>query len=204
LRKSLAAGLNIALSGIPWWTTDIGGFLNGDVRTDYFKELIVRWFQYGVFCPLFRLHGNREPSNGLGNADASGAPNEVWTFGDTQYTIISHLMFLREKLRPYLMEQNRRASQTGLPPMRPLFVDFPADPAAADVEDQFMLGPDLLIAPVLEDGMRERSVYLPMGGDWVDAWNGDALQGGQTISAAAPIEKVPVYWRKGSQFYFQF
>jgi alpha-D-xyloside xylohydrolase len=183
---------------------DIGGFLNGDVRTDYFKELMVRWFQYGVFCPLFRLHGNREPSNGLGNADASGAPNEVWTFGDTKYAIISYLMFLREKLCPYLMEQKRCASQTGLPPMRPVFVDFPADLAAVHVEDQFMLRPDLLVAPVLEEGSRERSVYLPAGADWVDARNGDALQGGQTISATAPIEKVPVYWRKGSQFYFQF
>jgi alpha-D-xyloside xylohydrolase len=204
LRKSVAAGLNIALSGIPWWTTDIGGFLNGDIRTDYFKELIVRWFQYGVFCPLFRLHGVREPGNGLPGAEASGGPNEVWSFGERAYAIIQHLMAVREKLRPYLMEQNQRAHQTGLPPMRPLWVDFPADVVAAESEDQFMLGPDLLVAPVLYEGMTERQVYLPAGADWIDAWTGAALPGDQMVSAAAPLEKVPVYWRQGSPFYFQF
>ncbi len=76
------------MSGIPWWTTDIGGFMEGDVRTDYFKELIVRWFQYGVFCPLFRLHGVRLPLNGLYGAQSSGADNEVWSFGETAYAII--------------------------------------------------------------------------------------------------------------------
>ena len=82
LRAQIPAGLNIAMSGIPWWTTDIGGFMEGDIRTDYFKELIVRWFQYGVFCPLFRLHGVRQPLNGLYGAQSSGADNEVWSFGE--------------------------------------------------------------------------------------------------------------------------
>jgi alpha-D-xyloside xylohydrolase len=204
LRKSFAAGLNVAVSGIPWWTTDIGGFFGGDIRSDYFKELIVRWFQYGVFCPLFRLHGVREPNNGMSGADASGAPNEIWSFGEPAYAILKHLLFLREKLRPYLRAQNNVANQKGLPPMRPLFVDFPADPQAAAVEDQFMLGPDLLIAPILYEGARQRSVYLPDGAGWVDAWSGAELPGGQTITADAPIERVPVYWRKGSPFFFKF
>ncbi len=92
LRAQIPAGLNIAMSGIPWWTTDIGGFMEGDIRTDYFKELIVRWFQYGVFCPLFRLHGVRLPLNGLYGAQSSGADNEVWSFGEKAYEIISGLL----------------------------------------------------------------------------------------------------------------
>jgi alpha-D-xyloside xylohydrolase len=204
LRRSVPAGLNMALSGIPWWTTDIGGFMEGDVRTDYFKELIVRWFQYGVFCPLFRLHGVRLPLNGLYGAQSSGADNEVWSFGEKAYEIIRGLLFLREKLKPYLRELNRAAHQRGTPPMRPLYFDFPADPAAANLADQFMLGPDLLVAPVTEQGAVSREVYLPAGADWVEAWTGQEQPGGQSLQAEAPLERIPVYWRKGSPFAFTF
>ena len=197
LQKQLRAGLNIAVSGIPWWTTDIGGFLFGDLRTDYFKELIVRWFQYGVFCPLFRLHGAREPYNGLSGADASGGPNEVWSFGEKQYEIICHLMSVREKLTSYLMAQNHYASEKGIPPMRPIFVDFPADEQAAQVDDQFMLGPDLLIAPVIEEGTRRRKVYLPAGTEWVDAWSGETVPGGQTINPRGAPRAPPALLAQG-------
>jgi alpha-D-xyloside xylohydrolase len=204
LRAQIPGGLNIAMSGIPWWTTDIGGFMEGDIRTDYFKELIVRWFQYGVFCPLFRLHGVREPMNGLYGAQASGAGNEIWSFGETAYEIIRPLLFLREKLKPYLRALNQAAHQHGTPPMRPLYFDFPADPAAANLADQFMLGPDLLVAPVIEQGAVARPVYLPVGADWVDAWSGQEYPGGQSIQAEAPLERIPVYWRKESGFAFRF
>ncbi len=192
LRAQIPAGLNIAMSGIPWWTTDIGGFMEGDVRTDTFKELIVRWFQYGVFCPLFRLHGVRQPMNGLYGAQSSGADNEVWSFGEKAYEIIRGLLFLREKLRPYLRGLNQAAHDHGSPPMRPLYFDFPTDEAAANLADQFMLGPDLLIAPVTEEGARSRSVYLPAGADWVEAWSGQEYTGGQQLTAAAPLERIPV------------
>ena len=192
------------MSGSPWWTTDIGGFMDGDVRTDYFKELIVRWFQYGVFCPLFRLHGVRLPLNGLYGAQSSGADNEVWSFGDTAYEIIRKLLFLREKLKPYLRVLNQAAHERGVPPMRPLVYDFPADPRAANLADEFMLGPDLLVAPVVEQGASTRPVYLPTSATWVDAWSGQEFQGGQTLEVAAPLERIPVYWRKGSSFAFHF
>ncbi|HEX6032994.1 MAG TPA: glycoside hydrolase family 31 protein [Anaerolineales bacterium] len=204
LRAQIPAGLNIAMSGIPWWTTDIGGFMEGDIRTDYFKELIVRWFQYGVFCPLFRLHGVRQPLNGLYGAQSSGAGNEVWSFGERNYEIIRNLLFLREKLKPYLRELNRAAHEHGTPPMRPLYYDFPADPAAVNLADQFMLGPDLLVAPVTEQGAVSRDVYLPTGTTWVDAWNGQEFQGGQHLKANAPLELIPSYWRKGSKYQFKF
>jgi alpha-D-xyloside xylohydrolase len=204
LRAQIPAGLNIAMSGIPWWTTDIGGFMEGDVRTDYFKELIVRWFQYGVFCPLFRLHGVRQPMNGLYGAQSSGADNEVWSFGDKAYEIIRGLLFLREKLRPYLRVLNQAAHDKGSPPMRPLYYNFPADEAAANLADQFMLGPDLLVAPVTEQGAVARSVYFPAGADWIDAWTGQEFRGGQRLQAEAPLERIPVYWRKDSAYIFRF
>ena len=204
LRAQIPAGLNIAMSGIPWWTTDIGGFMEGDIRTDYFKELIVRWFQYGAFCPLFRLHGVRPPLNGLYGAQSSGADNEVWSFGERDYEIIRNLLFLREKLKPYLRELNREAHEHGTPPMRPLYYDFPTDPAAVNLADQFMLGPDLLVAPVTEQGAISREVYLPTSTIWVEAWSGQEFQGGQLLKANAPLERIPVYWRKESKYQFRF
>ena len=194
LRRQIPAGLNIGLSGIPWWTTDIGGFKNGDINSPSFRELIVRWFQFGVFCPVFRLHGIRQPGT-MAGSEQTGAANEVWSFGDTEYEIIRHLLFLRERLRPYVMEQMRVAHETGLPPMRPLFLDFPADPACWDIADQFLFGGDILVAPVVTEGARERDVYLPAGADWRDAWTGAPAAGGQWVTAAAPLELIPVYVR---------
>jgi alpha-D-xyloside xylohydrolase len=199
LRQQVRAGLNIGLSGIPWWTTDIGGFFGGEVDTPYFHELIVRWFQYGVFCPLFRLHGWRNSS--LAHPESSdpthGGPNEVWSFGDRAYSIIRELLFLRERLLPYIMAQMKLASAKGTPPMRPLFFDFPNDAAAQKVDDQFMFGPDLLVAPILSAGATKRKVYLPAGVTWADAWTGKKLKGGQTITAPAPLERIPLYLRAG-------
>jgi alpha-D-xyloside xylohydrolase len=194
LQAQVRAGLNIALSGIPWWTTDIGGFFNGDIASPYFRELIVRWFQYGAFCPLFRLHGYRMPPRGF----LLGADNEVWSFGDEAYEIIRGLLFLRERMRPYIMTQMRLAQAKGIPPMRPLFFDFPQDKRCAEVDDQFMFGPDLLVAPVLHEGAREREVYLPAGTNWTDARTDQVVQGGQTITAAAPLEEIPLYVREGA------
>jgi len=204
LRIQLPAGLNIAMSGIPWWTTDIGGFVDGDPSTPYFRELIVRWFQYGVFCPLFRLHGVRLPFVEDGRGSGTGAANEVWSFGDPAYKIIRHLLFLREKLKPYLMEQMKTAHENGLPPMRPLFVDFHADQNCWKIEDQFMLGPDLLVAPILYEGQQSRKVYLPEGIEWIDAWSGKGFTGGQWIEANAPIDRIPVYWKQESRAIFRF
>jgi alpha-D-xyloside xylohydrolase len=195
LRTQVRAGLNMGLSGIPWWTTDIGGFHGGDPSTPYFRELIVRWFQYGTFCPLFRLHGHRKPNT----SDFSGAANEVWSFGEEAYGIIKELLMLRERLRPYIMEQMKRAHETGTPPMRPLFFDFYSDPRSYTIEDEFMFGPGLLVAPVLYEGARSRQVYLPDGSTWTNAWSGISLNGGQWITAEAPLDRIPLYLRDGAQ-----
>jgi alpha-D-xyloside xylohydrolase len=182
LSMYMKAGLNVALSGLPWWTTDIGGFVTSEADTPMFRELIVRWYQYGVFCPLFRTHGYRKE-------------NEAWSFGEEAYRHIRAAMLLRERLRPYVMEQMKLAHDKGTPPMRPLFFDFPDDSRAAGIEDQFLFGPDLLIAPVLEYEARSREVYLPTGTAWTDAWTGRRLDGGAQLSADAPLEHIPVYVR---------
>ncbi len=195
LQRQVRAGQNIGLSGIPWWTTDIGGFHGGNIETPYFRELIVRWFQYGVFCPLFRLHGHRQPAEGW----MGGGPNEVWSFGDEAYGIIRELLLLRERLRPYIMAQMKLAAEQGLPLMRPLFLEFPQDAGCGDVGDQFMFGPDLLVAPVLEEGARYREVYLPAGATWHDVWTGEVERGGHWTIATAPLARIPLYLRDNAQ-----
>jgi alpha-D-xyloside xylohydrolase len=199
LQQQLRAGLNVGLSGIPWWTTDIGGFFGGEPKSPYFQELIVRWFQYGAFCPLFRLHGWRNSS--LTHPETSDlnhdGPNEVWSFGERAYRLIREMLLLRERLRPYILEQMELAARKGTPPMRPVFFDFPDDAHAAAVDDQFLFGRDLLVAPVLFHRAKKRNVYLPAGANWVDAWTGQQLKGGQTLEAAAPLERIPLYLRNG-------
>ncbi len=195
LQAQVRAGLNIGLSGIPWWTTDIGGFHGGDPESPAFRELIIRWFQYGAFCPVFRLHGHRRPKSAEGTALFANGPNEVWSFGDEAYAIIKDLLFLRERLRPYILAQMGLAHARGVPPMRPLFFDFPDDGQAAGIDDQFLFGPDLLVTPVLHAGERQRAVYLPNGTPWTDAWTGQTLEGGQRLLADAPLERIPLYVR---------
>jgi alpha-D-xyloside xylohydrolase len=194
LRTQIKAGLNVMMSGIPWWTTDIGGFHGGDPDDPAYREVLVRWFQYGTFCPLFRLHGFRGPGQIL-EPGMTGLPNEVWSYGDAAYAILADHLHLRERLRPYVMAQMRTAAATGLPPMRPLFLEFPDDPEAWRVEDAFLLGPDLLVAPVTEAGARERAVALPAGARWTDAWTGEEHGGGRTVTVAAPIERIPLFLR---------
>jgi alpha-D-xyloside xylohydrolase len=198
LRRQVRAGLSIAVAGIPWWTTDIGGFHGGDAADEEYRELMVRWFQFGAFCPLFRLHGNREPRTPTG-WNMTGGPNEVWAFGEEAYEIIRDVMLMRERLRPYLHAQLDRASTEGLPAMRPLFVDFPDDDRAWTVEDQFMFGSDVLVAPVLEAGTRRRELYLPAGARWTHAWSGTERDGGATVTDDAPLAEIPVYLRDDTQ-----
>jgi alpha-D-xyloside xylohydrolase len=128
----------------------------------------------------------------------TGGPNEAWSYGDA-YPQIEAALRLRERLRPYVHEQMRAAAQSGLPPMRPLFVDFPADPDAWLVEDQFMFGPDLLIAPVLAPGATSREVYLPAGRTWVDAATGKVHQGGAIVDAPVDLQRIPVFVAEGAE-----
>lgn len=202
MREQLQAGLSMEMAGIPWWTSDIGGFLGGDISDPDFKELLVRWFAWGCFCPVFRMHGERSPwyereeefINGVRQL-TSGQDNEVWSFGEDNYEILKKYLFIRENLRDYVRKLMKDASECGAPVMRPLFYDFKDDKKAWEVEDAYMFGPDLLVAPVMEKGVTERSVYLPVGAKWTDANTGKEYAGGQTVTVPAPIDIIPVFTR---------
>jgi alpha-D-xyloside xylohydrolase len=203
LRNQVRAGLNMGLAGIPWWTTDIGGFHSGDIHDPDFQECIIRWFQYGAFCPVFRLHGDREPHTPPlgtkgGGMFGSGAANEVWSYGEAAYEIFKKYLSLRERLRPYITELMKAAHEKGTPPMRPLFYDFHQDSQAWDIDDQYMFGPDLLVAPILYEGIRSRKVYLPAGAEWKNSLDGKRFDGGQWIECDAPIESIPVFVRNNA------
>ena len=198
MKNQLAAGLNMGIAGIPWWTTDIGGFFGANIGDPAFHELLIRWFQYGCFCPVMRMHGYRwplQPQYGTtgGATCVSGAPNEVWSFGPEVEKILSKYLFLREGMKPYITGLMEQAHEKGTPVMRPLFYDFPEDQKAWEVEDQYLFGPDVLVKPVTEANCRQVSVYLPAGADWANAWTGEGFQGGQTVPVDAPLDQIPLF-----------
>ena len=201
LRNQLAAGLNMGISGIPWWTTDIGGFHGGNIHDDAFKECFVRWFAFGAFCPVMRLHGFREPfkeplGTTGGGKHISGAENEVWSYGEEVYEICRKYMELREKMRPYVKTLMQDAHEKGTPIMRPLFYDFPEDKKAWEIEDQYMFGSKVLVCPVLYEGVRERKVYLPEG-KWKNINDNRLYEGGAEYVCDAPYESIPVFVKAG-------
>jgi alpha-D-xyloside xylohydrolase len=204
MRNQLSAGLNMGMAGIAWWTTDIGGFHGGDVADPAFHELMIRWFQWAVFTPVLRMHGHRDPitppaepfRDGVAQCD-TGAGNELWSFGEPVFEILSYYAALRERLRPYITTLMRAAHEHGDPLMRPMFYDFPDDVRCWTVDDQYMFGPDLLVSPVTAAGIGERCVYLPEG-IWCDAWTGERVEGGGDIVCAAPLWRIPVFVREGA------
>ena len=205
-RNQFAAGLNTAMAGIPWWTTDIGGFYGGDPTDEKFRELMCRWFQFGMVSPVFRLHGERVPTKEPtgtegGGKFGSGADNEVWSYGEEAYEIFVKYMNLREKMKPYIKENMELAHIKGTPIMRPLFYDFPEDAKTWETEDELMFGPDVLAAPVLYERASERKVYLPKGTDWIEWETGKSFEGGQSVMCDAPISSMPIFVRKGSKVF---
>jgi alpha-D-xyloside xylohydrolase len=125
----------------------------------------------------------------------SGGPNEVWSYGDEVYAIVAEILALRERIKPYLLEQMASAAKNGTPPMRPLWFDFPDDYAAWGVEDQYLFGPSVLVAPITSFGARSRALYLPEGPVWTDAYSHEPLTGGQWTTVAAPLEHIPIFLR---------
>lgn len=201
MRNQLAAGLNMGLAGIPWWTTDIGGFHGGNPEDPAFRELFARWFEWGTFCPVMRLHGDREPrqpQQGVtgGAACCSGAANEVWSYGEEIYEICKKYMGFREQMRPYTRQIMKEAHEKGTPVIRPLFYMYPMDQICWKTEDEYFYGPDLLVAPILYAGQRSRCVYLPAGESWIEEETGRLYEGGQHIEVQAPLDVIPVFRRK--------
>ena len=200
------AGLHMGLCGIPWWTTDIGGFHGGNIEDPDFRELLVRWFQFGTFCPVMRIHGSRNPHKPVINKageerEGTGADNEVWSFGEDNYPILVRYIRLRERMRDYTRSVMREAHEKGHPVMRTLFYEFPQDEKCWNITDEYMFGPDILVAPVVQPKVSSRLVYLPEGASWTDLADGKVYEGGQVCEIQAPIEKIPVFLRDGRQEY---
>lgn len=203
LRMSVKTGLSMAMSGIPWWNSDIGGFLSGDTESEYFRELIVRWAQFGLFCPVMRLHGARirtkdQPEPHPGIIERSGGHNEIWSFGEENYEILKNLIGLREKLRPYICHYMDIASEEGKPIMRPMFFDYHTDPVCYELEDQYMFGEDILFAPITVQGQRDRRVYLPEG-SWQEVNTGKVYAGQTWVDCHAEVKEFIAFVKEGSQ-----
>ncbi|ARN89556.1 glycoside hydrolase family 31 protein [Levilactobacillus brevis] len=203
LRNQLSIGLSMGIAGIPWWTTDIGGFHGGVDSDEKFRELVTRWFEFATFCPVMRMHGDREPhteplSDVGGGKMPSGGATEPWAYGEETYVIMKKYMLLRENLKKYIQLQMTEAHEKGTPVIRPLFYNFSQDHEAWNIEDEFLFGNDILVAPVLHEGESERAVYLPVGSDWVNANNGEVISGGQNKSIETPIDRLPIFIRKSA------
>ena len=202
MRNQLAAGLNMGLAGIPWWTTDIGGFHGGNPDDPAFRELFARWFQWGAFCPVMRLHGDREPRQPQygttgGATCRSGAANEVWKLREEVYHICTKYMQIREEMRDYTRSLMMEAHEKGTPVMRTLFYEFPEDTHAWEVHDEYMYGDKVLVAPILEAGAKERMVYLPGDGTlWKESETEKEYSGGQWICVPVTLESMPVFIKK--------
>ena len=197
-RRQVCAGLSMGAAGIPWWTTDIGGFHGGKPDDPDFRELLIRWFQWGCYCPVMRIHGDRQPSEPVYRKDGtralnSGSDNEVWSYGEEAYPILVKYLRRREELRPYVRSLMREAHEAGTPLLRGMYYEFPEDPACSLLQDQYMFGSRYLVAPVMEAGAHSRSVYLPAGADWKNTETGEIFQGGQRIDVPAPLDVIPVF-----------
>lgn len=205
-RKQICAGIHMGLSGIPWWTTDIGGFHGGVTEDPDFRELLVRWFQFGTFCPVMRIHGCRQPGEDIINQagevrEWTGADNEIWSFGDDNYPILVKFIKARELMRDYTRNLMKEAHEKGTPVMRAMFYEFPQDERCWDIKDAYMYGSDILVAPVCHEKMMSRKVYLPKGAAWTRAGTGEVYDGGKEYEIPAGIDTLPVFLRDGKQEY---
>lgn len=196
----LQAGLNMGLAGIPWWTTDVGGFMTDDVNDPDFRQLLVRWYEFAVYSAVLRMHGDRGPYNipPLDDRDwgggylHTGQPNELWSYGEDNYRIMKKYYDIRIGLHDYIKELYKEASENGAPLIRTMFFEFPEDAKCWELQDQYMFGSKYLVAPIFHLNEFEREVYLPAG-TWKDTRDGKEYQGGQTVRAAAPIDSIPVF-----------
>lgn len=185
--RQIPAGLNYSISGMPYWTTDIGGFISGGNLNDpKFRELFIRWFQFGAFSPIFRVHGTRYPDE-----------NELWSYGPEAQKILVEYDNLRYRLLPYIYSEAWQVTSNHGTLMRPLVMDWREDVEAQNTGDEYLFGPAILVSPVTTQGATSRSVYLPKA-TWYDFWTGAKVEGGKRIEADAPLARLPLYVRAGS------
>jgi alpha-D-xyloside xylohydrolase len=185
-RRQIPAGLNLSVSGVPYWTTDIGGFVVANPDDPGYRELYIRWFQFGAFCPIFRAHGTRTTNE-----------NEIWSYGQEAQKILTVYDQLRYRLMPYIYSIAWKTTNDGYTMMRPLVMDFLSDTRAQNIADQFLFGPALLVNPVTEPGASSRQVYLP-DATWYDFWTGTTASGPRAMVTPAAIGRLPLFVRAGS------
>jgi alpha-D-xyloside xylohydrolase len=184
-RRQVAGGLNFCMAGVPYWCTDIGGFFSPPNSDPEYKELFTRWFQWGTFCPIYRVHG-------------TGTDKELWRFGPDTEKVLVRYDNLRYRLMPYIYSLAWRVTHDGYTMMRALPMDYRSDRNTWDVKDQLLFGPSLMVSPVLEPKVPSRSVYLPLGPRWTDFWTGYSAMGGKSIRCPTPIETMPIHVPTGS------
>jgi alpha-glucosidase/alpha-D-xyloside xylohydrolase len=207
LRMQVPIGINTSLTGIMFWGTDIGGFVP---TPEFTAELYLRWFQFGAFCTLFRSHGRAwklrlpwgwntgDPGpTEINNYKGAVLPNASQLHNPQVEATCRKYLELRYRMLPYLYSSVRECTITGIPVMRALWLHYPEDPKAVACADQYLWGPNLLVAPVVEKGATTRQVYLPHG-DWYDFWTGERLTGGREISRAVDLETLPLYVSAGA------
>jgi alpha-D-xyloside xylohydrolase len=185
--RQIRSGLNFSITGLPYWTTDTGGFFHprNQYKSQDYNELLTRWFEWSTFCPILRIHGN-------------GTSTEIWSWlPETQTNLIAFDQ-LRYRMLPYNYSVAWKITSDRYTAMRPLVMDFPKDKNVLPIADEYMFGPAFLVSPVTTPQVMSRDVYLPAGTSWVDFWNGQTLVGGQTVTANAPISIMPLFVRAGS------
>ncbi|MCR4740824.1 MAG: family 31 glucosidase [Lachnospiraceae bacterium] len=196
----LQAGLNMGLAGIPWWTTDIGGFMTDDVNDPDFRQLLIRWYQFAVYSAVLRMHGDRGPYNipPLDDRDFGGGylhtgqPNELWSYGEDNFRIMKKYYDIRIEMRDYIKSLYEEASRNGSPLIRTMFYEFPGDEKCWELTDQYMFGSKYLAAPILKLNCFKREVYLPAG-KWKLTSTGEIYEGPKTLEVDAPIDYMPVF-----------
>ena len=203
LREQIQILISMGLSGISWSTTDIAGFHSGDSTTQKFKELMIRWFQFAVFSPVLRMHGDRQPHSQKigktgGGVRTSGSSNEIWSFGTEVERILTKYIRIREKLVDYIFKLYEESTNFGYPISRSLFFEFPNDKKAWDDRLSYMFGSDLLISPVIDFEMKKMKVYLPDGNDWINVFNNKVYKGGKDYIIEFSLETLPVFCKKDS------
>jgi alpha-D-xyloside xylohydrolase len=185
LGQQIPAGLNLSAGGMPYWTTDTGGFFRpaDEYTSPSYNRLLVRWFQYSAFCPILRIHGFKTET-------------EMWKWPLSYKYMLAYDKF-RYRMLPYIYSEAWRVTSGGGTLMRPLVMDFPNDREVQNIGDQYMFGPAFLVAPVTTPG-ESRVVYLPKAAGWIDFWTGRAVVGGKRMQAAAPLTQIPLFMRAGA------
>ncbi|MEP7093218.1 MAG: TIM-barrel domain-containing protein [Flavobacterium sp.] len=187
-RRQIIAGLGYCITGMPFYTTDIGGFFRpgaSQFTDEKYHELLTRWFQYGVFNPIFRIHGYETET-------------EIWKYGNKFEKNARLMLDLRYRLLPYIYSESWQVTKNGSTIMRPLVMDFQEDKLALNQKYEYMFGKSFLVAPITEERVQNWNVYLPKTANWFDFWTGKQINGGQTVSVETSLEKIPLYVKAGS------